>query len=78
MVAEERRQGGVNTQVWRYYLLSNRPETSDADFKWADFVAKNNAELLGNLGNFVNRTLRFAYDKYAASSWLQCRVSPAC
>ena len=48
-------------QVWRYYLLSNRPETSDADFKWADFVAKNNAELLGNLGNFVHRTLSFAY-----------------
>ena len=51
--------------MWRYYLLSNRPETSDADFKWADFVAKNNAELLGNLGNYVHRTLSFAYTKQA-------------
>ena len=23
-------------QVWRYYLLSVRPEAQDTDFKWAD------------------------------------------
>lgn len=26
---------------------------------WADFVAKNNSELLKNLGNFTNRILKF-------------------
>ena len=50
---------GIPSEVWRYYLLSNRPETSDTDFKWDDFVAKNNNELLANLGNLVNRVLVF-------------------
>ena len=50
---------GIPSEVWRYYLLSNRPETSDTDFKWDDFIAKNNNELLANLGNLVNRVLVF-------------------
>ena len=50
---------GIPSEVWRYYLLSNRPETSDTDFKWDDFTAKNNNELLANLGNLVNRVLVF-------------------
>ena len=50
-------------QVWRYFLLSNRPETSDTDFKWSDLTAKNNSELLANLGNFINRALTFIATK---------------
>lgn len=50
---------GIPCEVWRYYLLSVRPETSDTDFKWDDFTARNNNELLANLGNFVNRVLMF-------------------
>ena len=50
---------GIPSEVWRYYLLSNRPETSDTDFKWDDFIARNNNELLANLGNLVNRILVF-------------------
>lgn len=46
---------GIPVEVWRYYLLANRPEQSDTDFKWADLAAKNNSELMANLGNFVNR-----------------------
>ena len=67
----------AHVQVWRYYLLSNRPETSDADFKWADFVAKNNAELLGNLGNFVHRTLSFAYARQGCSQLSCMSAMPA-
>ena len=62
-------------QVWRYFLLSNRPETSDTDFKWSDLAAKNNSELLANLGNFVNRSLSFAATRQAhapASSPFLC------
>lgn len=55
-------------QVWRYFLLSNRPETSDTDFKWSDLAAKNNSELLANLGNFVNRALAFVASKCAQRS----------
>lgn len=53
----------LNLQVWRYYLLANRPEQSDTDFKWSDLAAKNNNELLANLGNFINRGLSFVYSK---------------
>lgn len=55
---------GIPAAVWRYYLLSNRPETSDAEFTWDDFVTKANSELLNNLGNFVNRMLKFVVAKF--------------
>ncbi|KAJ2661993.1 methionine--tRNA ligase mes1 [Coemansia sp. RSA 1200] len=61
------RDTGVPSDVWRYYLLSCRPETSDTLFTWNDFVARNNSELLANLGNFCNRVVKFldANTKYA-------------
>jgi methionyl-tRNA synthetase len=55
---------GIPVEVWRYYLLSIRPETSDAQFTWDGFVAANNNELLANLGNFVNRLSKFINTKY--------------
>ncbi|KAJ2790686.1 methionine--tRNA ligase mes1 [Coemansia linderi] len=58
---------GVPPDVWRYFLLSNRPESADAMFAWSDFVARNNNELLANVGNFCNRVIKFldANTKYA-------------
>ncbi|MFI5135017.1 MAG: methionine--tRNA ligase [Chitinophagales bacterium] len=41
----------------RYVLTSILPETSDSDFSWKDFQTRINSELVGILGNFVNRTL---------------------
>ncbi|KAK6456955.1 methionyl tRNA synthetase [Scheffersomyces xylosifermentans] len=55
---------GVPASVWRYYLASVRPETSDSQFSWEEFVTKNNSELLANLGNFVNRIVKFVIAKY--------------
>lgn len=55
---------GVSPSVWRYYLASMRPETSDSQFSWSDFVTRNNSELLANLGNFVNRIMKFVNSKY--------------
>ncbi|XP_017249974.1 probable methionine--tRNA ligase isoform X3 [Daucus carota subsp. sativus] len=49
----------IPSEVWRYYLLTNRPEASDTLFTWKDLQAKLNSELLNNLGNFVNRVLSF-------------------
>jgi methionyl-tRNA synthetase len=40
---------------WRYYLLATIPETSDSDFKLPDFIATVNKDLVGILGNFINR-----------------------
>jgi methionyl-tRNA synthetase len=50
---------GIPADVWRFYIFYHRPETSDAVFTWKDFQEKVNGELIGNLGNFVNRTLSF-------------------
>ncbi|KAI9591155.1 tRNA synthetases class I (M)-domain-containing protein [Syncephalis fuscata] len=50
---------GVPPSVWRYYLLSSRPETNDSIFTWKEMIAKNNNELLANVGNFCNRVIRF-------------------
>ncbi|KAJ7980530.1 putative Methionine-tRNA ligase [Quillaja saponaria] len=49
----------IPVEVWRYYLLTNRPEVSDTLFTWPDLQAKLNSELLNNLGNFINRVLSF-------------------
>lgn len=50
---------GIPADVWRFYIFYNRPEKSDAVFTWSDFQEKVNSELIGNLGNLVNRTLTF-------------------
>ena len=50
----------------RYYLIAASPETQDSDFTWADFVRRNNDELLANWGNLVNRTLTNAHRNFGA------------
>lgn len=39
----------------RYVLLANMPETKDSEFTWQDYQERVNTELVGNLGNFINR-----------------------
>ncbi|TFY82249.1 hypothetical protein EWM64_g1759 [Hericium alpestre] len=58
------RETGIPSSVWRYYLISTRPETQDAMFSWADCIAANNHVLLNNFGNFVNRALKFIASQY--------------
>ncbi|UQX89331.1 methionine--tRNA ligase [Jatrophihabitans telluris] len=41
----------------RYYLASAGPENQDTDFTWAEFVRRNNDELVAGWGNLVNRTI---------------------
>jgi methionyl-tRNA synthetase len=48
-----------NPDALRYFLIANGPERRDTDFLWREFVERNNGELLGAYGNFVNRTLSF-------------------
>ncbi|GAA1476237.1 methionine--tRNA ligase [Nocardioides aestuarii] len=40
----------------RYFICAAGPETSDAAFTWAEFVTRNNSELVAGWGNLVNRT----------------------
>ncbi|CAN5419771.1 methionine--tRNA ligase [soil metagenome] len=48
-----------HTDVMRYVLAVNMPETKDSDFTWKDFQARANNELAAILGNYVNRVLLF-------------------
>ncbi len=57
--------------VLRYVLTANAPETKDNNFTWSDFQERNNSELVGVYGNFVNRALQLT-KKYFAG------VVPAC
>ncbi len=40
----------------RYFISAAGPETQDSDFTWAEFVQRNNSELVAGWGNLVNRT----------------------
>lgn len=53
------KESGIPADAWRFYIFYNRPEKSDTQFTWKDFQEKYNSELIGNLGNLVNRTLTF-------------------
>ena len=54
---------GIPADVWRYYLLSHRPESGDSEFEWKAFIDANNNNLLKNLGNFINRVVKFVNAK---------------
>ena len=55
---------GIKADAWRFYIFYNRPEKQDYQFTWKEFREKYNGELLGNLGNLVNRTLLFVNKYY--------------
>jgi methionyl-tRNA synthetase len=49
-----------NVDALRYYVAVAGPENQDTDFTWAEFIRRNNDELVANWGNLVNRTVSFA------------------
>lgn len=60
--------------VLRYVLTANAPENKDSEFTWKDFQTRNNSELVGIFGNFVNRavvlTHKFCEGKVPAAGTL--------
>merc|ERR1712110_1284348 len=54
----------IPSDIWRFDLIYTRPENADSAFKWEDLMLKNNSELLANLGNFVNRALKFCKESF--------------
>ena len=51
---------------WRWWLLSNAPESSDTDFTWESFQVGVNKDLADVLGNFVSRVTKFCKIKYGS------------
>ncbi|MBY0565189.1 MAG: methionine--tRNA ligase [Hyphomonadaceae bacterium] len=52
------------SDYWRWYLMANAPESSDAAFTLEQFQQTINADLANVFGNFVNRITRFAASKF--------------
>jgi methionyl-tRNA synthetase len=50
----------------RYFIAVAGPETTDTDFTWAEFVRRNNDELVAGWGNLVNRTVSMAAKNFGA------------
>lgn len=54
------------SDYWRYFLMANAPESSDASFSWELFASTVNKDLADTLGNFVNRVLTFTHSRFGS------------
>ncbi|KAI0143162.1 methionyl-tRNA synthetase-like protein [Xylariaceae sp. FL1272] len=61
------KDAGIHPDVWRFFLVSRRPEVGDSEFKWDEFIAVNNNDLLKNLGNLCQRVIKFCHAKFDAT-----------
>ncbi len=52
-------KSGIPADVFRYYLMANRPETSDSEFNWDKFKDRLSNEIIGNFANLVNRSIAY-------------------
>ena len=52
------------SDYWRWYLMANAPESSDAAFTLEQFQQSINSDLANVFGNFVNRITRFCAAKF--------------
>ena len=50
----------------RYFIAVAGPENQDTDFTWAEFVRRNNDELVAGWGNLVNRTASMIHKNLGA------------
>ena len=50
----------------RYFVAVAGPETTDTDFTWAEFLRRNNDELVAGWGNLVNRSISMAAKNFGA------------
>lgn len=52
------------SDCWRWHLMANAPEGSDAAFTWEEFQTSVNSDLANVLGNFVNRITKYTASKF--------------
>jgi methionyl-tRNA synthetase len=50
----------------RYFIAVAGPESQDTDFTWAEFLRRNNDELVAGWGNLVNRSISIAARNFGA------------
>jgi len=54
----------MDGDLWRFYLLLNRPEGRDVNFSWEELDKAINGVLISNIANLINRILSFVQTKH--------------
>ncbi|GGK52579.1 methionine--tRNA ligase [Haloarcula sebkhae] len=62
--ADEYLDAGFHPDLFRYYIATGAQIDTDVDFSWDHFQERVNGELVGNVGNFIYRSLLFAERNY--------------
>ncbi|WP_380675955.1 methionine--tRNA ligase [Salinigranum sp. GCM10025319] len=65
--ADEYLDEGFHPDLLRYYLATNGGFQQDVDFSWEKFRERTNNELVGTVGNFLYRSLLFAYREFGGT-----------
>ncbi|PSP93643.1 methionine--tRNA ligase [Halobacteriales archaeon QS_4_62_28] len=65
--ADEYLDAGFHPDLFRYYIVSGSGLETDVDFSWDRFAERVNGELVGNVGNFLYRSLLFAQRNYGGT-----------
>ena len=55
-------ESNIDTEALRFYLSFLIPETSDTNFSWEEFKERVNKDLIGNIANFIWRSLYLSND----------------
>lgn len=63
-VKEDYFDKGLDPDALRYYIASYTGHSRDLDFNWRSYAEKVNKELVSSIGNYVYRSLLFAYRNY--------------
>ena len=56
----------MDAELWRFYLLYNRPEGRDVNFSWEELEKAVNGILISNIANLINRVLSFVQTRFEA------------
>jgi methionyl-tRNA synthetase len=54
----------MDGELWRFYLLYNRPEARDVDFSWEELEKAVNGILISNIANLINRVVAFVQTRF--------------
>ncbi len=54
----------MDGELWRFYLLYNRPEGRDTNFSWEELEKAINGVLISNVANLMNRVLSFVQTQF--------------
>ena len=52
----------MDAELWRFYLIYNRPEGRDVNFSWEELAKAVNGVFVSNVANLTNRVLSFVQD----------------